>query len=206
MANKKSNQPESETTDLEEEEYHVEKVTDKRIKGGKVEYLLKWKGYGDSDNTWEPEENLDCAELIAIFENDHTKNKINKDKQKRRTVTGDLSGLKEPAKKQSKKSADSTMNDNQEIVADSDDNTQRGFDRCLSPEKIIGATDSSGDLMFLMKWKNSDEADLVLAKTANVKCPQVVIQFYEERLTWHTGNEEKEAETLQKAETIMTKV
>ncbi|XP_064643749.1 chromobox protein homolog 3-like isoform X2 [Lineus longissimus] len=159
----------------EEEEFTVEKIVDVRVKYNKAqkremrEYLLKWKGYPDSENTWEPEENLDCPELIAEYEDRAAKKRKEKEEKKKRQKDEDHA----PAKKKKK-------------IVEEDDNKPRGFDRGLQPEKIIGATDSSGELMFLMKWRDSDEADLVVAHEANIRCPQTVIKFYEEHLTWHT--------------------
>jgi hypothetical protein len=53
-----------------EEEYEVEKVIDKKKmgRGRKTYYLIKWKGYSASENSWEPEENVRADKLIAEFE------------------------------------------------------------------------------------------------------------------------------------------
>ena len=36
----------------------LEKVIDDRIRKGKQEFLVKWKGYPSEENTWEPYNNL----------------------------------------------------------------------------------------------------------------------------------------------------
>lgn len=176
----------SPSTDGEAEEFSVEKVLDRRIvKGGKVEYFLKWKGYSNDENTWEPEENLDCPDLIAQFEEQR--------KKKEAAASGKRSYEE---KEQKKRKSTSTPTPTQaKKKSGVEDKKLEGFDRNLEPERIIGATDSSGELMFLMKWKGTDDADLVPARIANEKCPQIVIKFYEERLTWHSPAHDDEGST-----------
>lgn len=196
---KKSREEESSS---DEEEYVVEKVLDRRVVKGRVEFFLKWKGYSEKHNTWEPEKNLDCPELIAEFMKTYKKGSSG-------GSTPSSGGSKTSSLPRSKDSSSSKKKGSDD---DDDDDEEggskpkkkkedevlvaRGFERGLEPEKIIGATDSCGDLMFLMKWKDSDEADLVLAKDANHRCPQIVIAFYEERLTWHEDGDKKEKETV----------
>uniref|UniRef100_A0A8D9AR80 Heterochromatin protein 1 n=1 Tax=Cacopsylla melanoneura TaxID=428564 RepID=A0A8D9AR80_9HEMI len=178
-----------------EEEYTVEKILDRRVVKGKVEYYIKWEGYGADENTWEPEENLTCPELIRDFE-ENRKNKEAKKKEKEKAVATKRSSpirasseenSKESSAPKKKKESNDISSDKKEKKKSKSDDSPKGFAKNLEPETILGASDSTGELMLLMKWKGVDEADLVPAKEANVKCPQIVIKFYEERLTWNSS-------------------
>jgi len=59
---------------MEEEEGHYEvgRILEvKFLKNGKREFMIRWKGHGPDDDTWEPEENLDCEDLIEKFMDKH---------------------------------------------------------------------------------------------------------------------------------------
>ncbi|XP_017754388.1 PREDICTED: chromo domain-containing protein cec-4-like [Eufriesea mexicana] len=52
----------------DQKEFEVEKIIEVRFKKNKTkEFLIRWKGFTSADDTWEPEENLNCPELIAKF-------------------------------------------------------------------------------------------------------------------------------------------
>jgi hypothetical protein len=51
----------------EEDSWEVEKIVGERMKDGRRQYQLKWKGWNSSDNTWEDEDNLSCDFLLQAY-------------------------------------------------------------------------------------------------------------------------------------------
>ncbi|XP_029914448.1 E3 SUMO-protein ligase CBX4 [Myripristis murdjan] len=49
--------------------FAVEGIEKKRIRKGKIEYLVKWRGWSPKYNTWEPEENILDPRLLVAFQN-----------------------------------------------------------------------------------------------------------------------------------------
>jgi hypothetical protein len=50
-----------------EPEWEVEAILGSRRKCHQLQYFIKWKGYSDAHNTWEPEGNIHAPELIDRF-------------------------------------------------------------------------------------------------------------------------------------------
>lgn len=41
---------------VDDEHYEIEKILDKRVRNGVTECLIRWKGYTEEYDTWEPEQ------------------------------------------------------------------------------------------------------------------------------------------------------
>ncbi|XP_050506570.1 chromobox protein homolog 1 [Diabrotica virgifera virgifera] len=59
----------------DETQYEVEKVLDDKMIAGVRHYLIRWKGYGQGDDTWEPEDTLNCPDAIKAFKDAKKKTK-----------------------------------------------------------------------------------------------------------------------------------
>jgi hypothetical protein len=182
-----------------EEEFQVEKIIRSEMRGGKLLYYIKWKGYSDAENTWEPESNLvNCPELLQDF-------KASKgDEDSEVAVVGDDSRASTSSDKESgpsglnakdKDRRDTRKKTPKKSAAIDGQNGEKekklsGFDRGLKLKKILGATEGTdgelkGSILFLVKWQGEEQPELVPAKEANVRYPQEVIKFYESQLSWN---------------------
>ena len=58
--------------ELKDDEYEVEEIKDLRKIGSQWKYLVKWQGWPESYNTWEPEGNLtNCKSLVHEYHQKH---------------------------------------------------------------------------------------------------------------------------------------
>lgn len=176
------------------EEFSVEKVLDRRIKNGKVEYLLKWRGYSNEDNTWEPEDNLDCPELISAYEDARLKREQEHTVEPPPTTPAPV---KTPAAnppmvdimdenlatrkrgRRDKKKGDKKI---EEIEK------PRGLARGLTPEKILAGQLFHGTLHFLVKWQGCFELDVVPGHELGEVYPDFVISYYERCVPFSVRN------------------
>lgn len=48
-------------------EFEVENILDDEFRNGKQYFLVKWKGYNDSENSWESKSNLNCPKILKQY-------------------------------------------------------------------------------------------------------------------------------------------
>ena len=76
-------QVETEWNVEKKDKYDMEKILDKKKVRGKTQYLVKWLGYEDKENSWEPAENLSPEKAEKIEE--HQQRRQKKSRQKERS-------------------------------------------------------------------------------------------------------------------------
>ena len=52
----------------DEPEWEVEQILDERMQRSEKQYLIRWKGYSNAHDSWEPRENIKAPLLMAEFE------------------------------------------------------------------------------------------------------------------------------------------
>ncbi|KAG8822485.1 Heterochromatin protein 1c [Serendipita sp. 401] len=58
-----------EEVSVQDEEYEIERIIHvRKTKAGHTEYLVKWLGYPDAENSWVPEEDCTAPDLIQEFQ------------------------------------------------------------------------------------------------------------------------------------------
>lgn len=185
------------TSQSSESEWIVEEVVDKRVtEEGRVEYLLHWKDW--SESTWEPEEHLSCFELISKFEE-----KIKKSGKSTESNGTEVLVDKPNTALNEKIGVDNVMSSNSSVSDDAmrnppsskknqpkqnkagSDKIMHTIDKSLVPDKVIGVVNNSSEgLLVKMKWKNKEEKDLIPSSIANTTWPQLVINYYQQRIRW----------------------
>jgi len=159
----------SEESFEDEEEFVVEKILNKRVGEGGIEYLVKWKNYEDNDenNTWEPIRNLEsCSDLIDAMEKELLAMEIEETEQlassdnmlKNEKDHKPQSKNEKDRKPQSKKKKNIKASTSEEIY-------------------IIESLIKKNKNKYLVKWENFPEDQSTWEPKSSI--PKFILEFYE---------------------------
>lgn len=145
-------------------EYEVEAILDSKSVKGKTKYLIRWKGWDESDDTWEPEDTLNCPDLIRAF------------KKKGKTAS------KKAAKGKKRKRVDDS-----DVDSDNDEDSDYGTSskkqkghvggREFEVEKVLDARiNRQGKWEFFVMWKGWSPDNNNWEPEENLNCPKLIDQ------------------------------
>lgn len=168
---------------------------------GRVQYFLKWKGFPDTDNSWEPASNV-TEDLVKEFEKTYpaatTTSRTSSTRKRspnrtsvtlsppirkpvcRRTTSAPLTASQETAGDVGVKDEDCLS----EQVTDEELQFAAQVYSDVIADRVIGGIILSNKLFLRTKWTDGSE-DLVPAKFANRLFPDKVIAFYESHIHLH---------------------
>lgn len=151
-------------------EYEVEAILDKRTTKSKkkgtvtTKYLIRWKGWGEDGDSWEPEDTLNCPDLIRAFQK----------KNKSKSVVKATPKKKAAAKKR-KLNYDSSGSE-----ADNTDDSDYGAKRARDSgeyevSRILNARiNKHGKWEFFVMWKGFGPDDNSWEPESNLNCSKLI--------------------------------
>eukprot|EP00092_Neocalanus_flemingeri_P005551 GFUD01005982.1.p1 GENE.GFUD01005982.1~~GFUD01005982.1.p1 ORF type:complete len:352 (+),score=112.81 GFUD01005982.1:99-1058(+) len=143
--------------------FAAERITKKRLKSGRTEYLVKWKGWSPKYSTWEPEENILDPRLIEIFKEKPEGEAISNKRGPKPKI------LKEKQRKETKKDSSST-----DESSSSDDDDDKEKDNESIKER------RSERRKFKRKRKDKSKKPSFLLQTSSGRTPKATSRYVAE--------------------------
>jgi len=151
----------------------VDRILEKRLKAGKIEYKVKWLGFGEDDANWEPIDNLNCPEKIAEFEaNELTAN----GKEVKRKATTPLRPKKKRERHRTPQIDEKIDYSSEEVSLLSE-----------KPKRVSGLCKIDGTIYAFLEF-SGNKKKLVSIHVASKYCPGTVCDFLEKKLVFTADN------------------
>lgn len=147
--------------------------------------MKRWtffQGYSSSQNTWEPKSNFGSEEMINEYHNSLKKKFGTKNSVKKEAIN-----VKQEIQDDDATSSKTKSNKRTYLLPGDLLTAAEIEENQWVPKKVVNIyhmMKNENDLVALMQFKNQNSLHFVKASWANEHCPQLVIKFYETRISW----------------------